>query len=158
MKKTIEICEVTKTKTLFQVELPIYRKRDVLVDGRTKVIFIRWDGTTQWSVQRNDSFGARGSEVTWEIERAHRSSFSPAENADFVLGRCNYASSAEEFEAAVNEALTFLASFKEMPEASVEGAASWTATERLAAALSATLHGIEQLVGPFAEYAVKGIA
>lgn len=104
MKHTLRVWEVSRKKIPIDVEFPVYRKHDLLLDEGNSIIYFRWDDDeTEWKVQ----LAERGGEVTWEIGKSKRYFNSNSDYADYVLGRGEFACTADEFNAAVSQAALF---------------------------------------------------
>jgi hypothetical protein len=108
MKRTIKVWQSRREETTIEVEFPIYRKHDLMVDEADNVIYYRWDADdVVWHVQRIE----RGRELEFEIGKESAKSYGN-EGADYVLGRGKYQCTAEEFNKVLAEASAFLAQIK----------------------------------------------
>lgn len=107
MKKTVTIPAVVKTTAEVEVEFPIYHKHDLLLDEADIVAYRRIDADLS-AVEITRTRGREG--LSFEIKK-DTWRFDGAES-DYLLGRGKYACTRFEFDAVLDEALTFLGSFR----------------------------------------------
>ena len=106
MKKTISVYRTEKIKTDIEVEFPIYRKHDLLLDDADVVYYQRTDHDG-WEVSIKKSYDYLGKNLSFELERSEGNTLNGATDLDYALGRGDHASSAEEFHTVLAEAIEF---------------------------------------------------
>lgn len=110
MKHSIEITTTTQHRETIEVDFPIYRKLDLLLDEADVQHYTRMqeDGTT-FHLTRDQPYS--GDHVKFEFSIRKGFNFDSRSSADYNLGRGEYACTPEEFFAVVKEAQAQLSTF-----------------------------------------------
>lgn len=105
MKSVIRVHEPHFVEQEIEIELPLYRKHVIELDEADCIIYSKWGGgLDEWSLTHTRS----NERESWEIEKKPHHPPHPREDSDYVLCRGKYASTASEFEWAMDKFRTFL--------------------------------------------------
>lgn len=118
MQKKIKVMRQAPSQAVVvDVDFPVYAKHDLMMDAADHVVFMRWcaDGN-RTRITRRISYFNGTTAFDCEVENFPIDVIGLHGDENYTLGKGQYASSAEEFDAVLAEATKFLADALRKPE------------------------------------------